>query len=101
MSRPRRGGSSWAAAGAPHLGNAAGRVWFEVEVVQAKGRALVGIAGTNFNGFPTVGTDAASWSIYLDTGAGGVLHSRHALIQNLHSVACVWCHLPARSIVLK
>jgi hypothetical protein len=51
-------------------------VWFEVEVVEAKGRALVGIAGTNFNGFPTVGTDAASWSIYLDTGAGGLLHSR-------------------------
>ncbi len=60
-----------------HFSNAAGRVWFEVEVVEAKGRALVGIAGTNFPCIPTVGTDAASWSIYSDSG--GVLHSRHVL----------------------
>jgi hypothetical protein len=49
-----------------------GRVWFEVEVLEAKGSALVGIAGTNFRGTATFGTDAASWSIYSDTG--GVLH---------------------------
>jgi len=71
----RRG--SWAAVGAAHLCHATGRVWFEVEVVEAKGRALVGIAGTNFNGTATVGTDPVSWSIYSDSG--GVLHARQAL----------------------
>jgi hypothetical protein len=57
-------------------------VWFEVEVVEAKGRALVGIAGTNFLGvnIPSVGTDAASWSIYSDSG--GLLHSRHVQIDS-------------------
>ena len=53
-------------AGAAFLCQAAGRVWFEVEVVEAKGGALVGFAGTNFRNNSTVGTDALSWSIYSD-----------------------------------
>jgi hypothetical protein len=55
-------------------------VWFEVEVVEAKGKALVGIAGTNFRDTATVGTSAESWSIFSNTG--GTVHARHALHSN-------------------
>ena len=47
----------------PYLSQAAGRVWFEVEVVEAKGRALVGFAGTNFCGSMVGYEDAVSWGI--------------------------------------
>ncbi len=62
-------------AGAPFLSQAAGRVWFEVEVleakpnpqVQARGSKLwVGFAGTNFRGTAEVGKDAASWVVGTD-----------------------------------
>ncbi len=68
-----------ASAGAAHLCTLAGRVWFELEVVEANGQALVGIAGTNFRG-NVVGSDAASWSIY--SRDGGMLHGWHPLTQN-------------------
>ena len=38
-------------------------MWFEVEVLEAKGEADVGFAGTNFRG-TDVGSDAVSWGIY-------------------------------------
>jgi hypothetical protein len=38
----------WMSAGAPHLCLAAGRVWFEVEVLKASSCMVVGFAGTNF-----------------------------------------------------
>ncbi len=37
-------------AGAPFLCRAAGRVWFEVEVLEASDFMVVGFAGTNFRG---------------------------------------------------
>jgi hypothetical protein len=54
-------------AGAAFLGQAAGRVWFEVEVVEAAGGLRVGFAGTNFRG-TYVGGDAASWAVYQNGG---------------------------------
>jgi hypothetical protein len=51
--------------GAAFLCQAAGRVWFEVEVVDAAGGLRVGLAGTNFRG-TFVGGDAASWAVYED-----------------------------------
>ncbi len=45
-------------------------MWFEVEVLEATGAALVGFAGTNFRGTPEpiVGIDAISWSVYSQDG---------------------------------
>ncbi len=67
-SRRRLGrGGNYACVGAAHLSCEAGRVWYEVEVMEARGEASVGFAGTNFRG-TTVGEDAVSWSIYLGGG---------------------------------
>jgi hypothetical protein len=52
-------------AGMVHLCHSAGRVWFEVEVLEAKGNLLVGYAGTCFHG-PQVGGDSASWAVLHD-----------------------------------
>jgi hypothetical protein len=49
--------------GAPFLGNATGRVWFEVEVLAESGHVQVGFAGTNFRG-SKLGWDKADWGIY-------------------------------------
>jgi hypothetical protein len=57
-------GGDWASAGAPYLSQAVGCVWFEVEVVEAKGVALVGFAGTNFRG----SGDALPWSVFSGDG---------------------------------
>ncbi len=64
LGRFGRGGNH-ASAGAAYLSCGAGRVWFEVEVLEAKGRTEVGFVGTNFRG-TTVGSDAVSWSIVED-----------------------------------
>ena len=63
VARLGRGGE--AGTGAAYLSCGAGRVWFEVDVLEAKGWALVGFAGNNFRGSPRplVGFDAVSWSI--------------------------------------
>jgi hypothetical protein len=63
-----------AVAGAPYLSKAAGRVWLEVEAVEAGGFARVGIAGTNFCG-SILGEDATSWSIA--SFDGKPRHGRH------------------------
>ncbi len=67
-------GDNWVAVGAAHLCTTAGRVWFEVEVVEARGNAMVGVAGTNFIGNTTVGTDSTSWGVY---STGWSFHGRH------------------------
>ncbi len=54
-------------AGAVFLCQAAGRVWFEVEVVYAAGNLQVGFAGTNFRG-TLAGGDATSWAVYENGG---------------------------------
>ncbi len=48
------------AAGAGYLARSSGKWRFEVEVVEAKGFASVGVAGTNFSE-QYVGADEASW----------------------------------------
>ncbi len=55
--------------GAVNLGRATGRVWFEVEVLEAKGSPAVGFAAANFgvrDRYSAIGRDAyggASWSV--------------------------------------
>jgi hypothetical protein len=49
-------------------------VWFEVEVVEAEGVALVGFAGTNFRGSLVGYEDAMSWGIDED---GKPYHGRY------------------------
>ena len=48
------------AVGAKNLCHSAGRVWYEVEVVEPKGFPMVGFAGTNFCVNEPVGVDATS-----------------------------------------
>jgi hypothetical protein len=54
-------------AGAVHLCHSAGRVWFEVELVEASqsGHISIGFAGTNFrnSGQMFLGGNALSWGI--------------------------------------
>jgi hypothetical protein len=68
-----RSGDNALTVGAVHLGHSAGRVWFEVEVLEAKGSPKVGFAGTNFCvnhttfdeeiGSDQVSGGATSWSV--------------------------------------
>ena len=57
----------WIAAGLPWLACVAGKVYFEVTVVEAAGHVYVGWAGTSFSG-KAVGRDkeGASWGVYRD-----------------------------------
>ena len=59
-------------AGAAHLGRSAGRVWFEVEVLEASGDMVVGFAGSNFRG-DTLGADERGWGI---VKSGAAKHRR-------------------------
>ncbi len=43
-------------------GGGAGGLYYEVEVLNAKGELRVGVAGTNFGSAAGVGGDACSWS---------------------------------------
>ena len=60
--------------GLPWLACVAGKVYFEVTVVEKAGGVLVGWAGTNFSG-TAVGLDeeGASWGVYND---GAKVHRR-------------------------
>ncbi len=64
----------WGVAGAMHLSYATGRVWYEVEVVEDKGFAIVGIAGTNFRDNDVGIENNASWGI--DSRTGMAFHNR-------------------------
>jgi hypothetical protein len=65
---PRWPGSwGFMSAGAAHLSHTVGRVWFEVEVLEATGHLRVGFAGTNFRG-TEVGGDATLWALFQDGG---------------------------------
>ena len=61
-------GSTYATMGAPYLALSAGRVFFEVEVLEAPARATLGVgfAGTAYNGTARadVGDDALTWAIF-------------------------------------
>ncbi len=59
-------------AGAVHLCHSAGRVWFEVEVVEASIDMVVGFAGVNFRE-ESLGTDERGWGI---VESGAVKHRR-------------------------
>ena len=54
--------SEWVVVGAPALSRSSGKVWFELEVVEAEGEVYVGFAGTNFRA-EYVGADETSWSV--------------------------------------
>jgi hypothetical protein len=75
------GSKSYNSAGAPLLCHAAGRVWFEVELLEESPNNYirVGFAGTNFRG-TEVGADAASWAVLPQNGKtrhGLILPTRH------------------------
>ena len=63
-------GSDFATVGAPYLGVAGGRFYFEVEVVKAEGGLFVGVGGACFSDTSFVGGDALSWGIYSGDGDG-------------------------------
>jgi hypothetical protein len=65
------------------MSQATGRVWFEVEVVEATGMALVGFAGTNFRGGMVGYKDAMSWGIAED---GTPYHAMYAPSPPAHSI---------------
>ena len=50
-------------AGAPFLGLAAGKVWYEVEVLAESGHVQVGFAGTNIRG-TKLGWNQTDWGVY-------------------------------------
>jgi hypothetical protein len=50
-------------------------VWFEVEVLEAQGKVVVGFAGTNFRGSMVGYQDTESWSVYSEPG--GTFYGRH------------------------
>ena len=59
-------GRCWTTVWAPYLTLSKGRVYFEVEVLEATGTLVVGFAGTRYStdAKVDVGDDAASWGIY-------------------------------------
>ena len=66
--------SGWIPAGLPWLACVAGKVYFEVTVVEAAGGVCVGWAGTSLSG-TAVGrdTEGASWGVWYD---GDPVHRR-------------------------
>lgn len=68
----------YATVGTPYLSLSAGKFYFEVEVLEAKGFIIVGVAGTNFGCGKSggheraVGGDNMSWGAY--AGDGEALH---------------------------
>jgi hypothetical protein len=70
------GRNVWTTVGAQYHSHSAGRVWFEVEVLEAKGKVVVGFSGTNFRGSMVGYQDTESWSIYSELG--GTFHGRYA-----------------------
>ncbi len=68
-------------AGAAFLCQTVGRVWFEVEVVEASGDMTVGFAGTDFRG-TTLGEDKRGWGI---VKSGAAKHRRVGSRQRLLS----------------
>ena len=59
-------------AGAAHLGRSAGRVWFEVEVLETSFDMVVGFAGSNFRE-GQLGADERGWGI---VKSGAAKHRR-------------------------
>jgi hypothetical protein len=68
--------------GAAFLCQSAGRVWFEVEELEALGQFRVGFAGTIFRD-KEVGEDAASWAV---STYGGTCHGS---LSNYPSAPCI------------
>jgi hypothetical protein len=92
------------AAGAVYEGRWSGKWHFEVEVLEARGDAFAGIAGTNFRG-ATVGGDEAAWAVYTDgdtyhrftptaTRATGLHRRRHVPQVYTDGDTCHRTHLP-------
>jgi Ran GTPase-activating protein (RanGAP) involved in mRNA processing and transport len=59
-------GCRWATVGAPYLTLSSGLVFFEVEIIEAKGQLAVGFAGTQYRNDVTgeIGDDKISWGVY-------------------------------------
>ena len=57
--------SEWVVVGSPALSRSSGKVFFELEVVEAVGEVFVGYAGTNFRA-EYIGADEASWALCND-----------------------------------
>ena len=81
------------AAGAVYLCHSSGLVYFEVEVLEAKGSLAIGFAGTNFNN-DMVGKDAISWAVVHENGKYKTFHRRDLIVCQTHFTAydmkCLW-----------